>query len=114
MLPEATVYVYDNTLKAIRITGRQLREYLEYSAKYFHRVGADGRPVDVTAGSGVDVPGYSNGVAVGDVDGGLIDVFVDDVLAGADLGSATWTRPARPRKSSSSRNPTSAPSASSR
>jgi 2',3'-cyclic-nucleotide 2'-phosphodiesterase / 3'-nucleotidase / 5'-nucleotidase len=31
----AGLYVYDNTLKAIRISGAQLREYLEKSAEYF-------------------------------------------------------------------------------
>jgi 2',3'-cyclic-nucleotide 2'-phosphodiesterase/3'-nucleotidase len=31
----AGLYVYDNTLKAIRITGKQLREYLEKSAEYY-------------------------------------------------------------------------------
>lgn len=35
---------------------------------------------DVTAGSGVDVPGYSMGVAVGDVDGdGLEDLYITNV-----------------------------------
>ncbi|MFN2421420.1 MAG: 5'-nucleotidase C-terminal domain-containing protein [Gemmatimonadota bacterium] len=57
----AALYVYENMLQAIRITGRQLREYLEYSAKYFHRVTPEGEIAD---GSGdvdlfVDsVPGY--------------------------------------------------------
>ncbi|MGH7462770.1 MAG: bifunctional metallophosphatase/5'-nucleotidase, partial [Longimicrobiales bacterium] len=31
----AGLYVYDNTLKAIRITGTQLKDYLEKSAEYF-------------------------------------------------------------------------------
>jgi 2',3'-cyclic-nucleotide 2'-phosphodiesterase (5'-nucleotidase family) len=31
----AGLYVYDNTLKAVRITGAQLRAYLERSAEYF-------------------------------------------------------------------------------
>ena len=31
----AGLYVYDNTLKAIRISGAQLREYLEKSAEYY-------------------------------------------------------------------------------
>lgn len=31
----ARLYPYENTLKAVRITGRQLREYLEHSARYF-------------------------------------------------------------------------------
>src|SRR5678816_1442110 len=29
------LYPYDNTLRAIRISGRQLREYLEFSARYY-------------------------------------------------------------------------------
>ena len=29
------LYPYDNTLRAVRITGAQLREYLEYSARYY-------------------------------------------------------------------------------
>ena len=31
----AGLYVYDNTLKAVRITGAQLRAYLEKSAEYY-------------------------------------------------------------------------------
>ncbi len=35
----ARLYPYDNTLRAVRISGRQLREYLEFSARYFRTVG---------------------------------------------------------------------------
>jgi 2',3'-cyclic-nucleotide 2'-phosphodiesterase/3'-nucleotidase len=35
----AALYPYDNTLRAIRINGRQLREYIERSAYYFGRGG---------------------------------------------------------------------------
>ncbi|MEP6998983.1 MAG: 5'-nucleotidase C-terminal domain-containing protein [bacterium] len=35
------LYPYDNTLRAIRISGAQLREYLEQSARYYH-TGSDG------------------------------------------------------------------------
>ncbi|NYH55186.1 2',3'-cyclic-nucleotide 2'-phosphodiesterase/3'-nucleotidase [Nocardiopsis arvandica] len=38
----AGLYVYDNTLLAGVLTGAQLRDYLEYSARYFHRVSASG------------------------------------------------------------------------
>ena len=64
----ASVYVYDNTLRAIEITGRQLRDYLEYSAKYFHRVGADGRPIDAAGDNDLavdSVPGYNFDVVAG-------------------------------------------------
>ncbi|HKH94729.1 MAG TPA: 5'-nucleotidase C-terminal domain-containing protein [Gemmatimonadaceae bacterium] len=53
------LYPYDNTLRAVRITGRQLREYLEQSARYF-RTDANGTP-SVNA----DVPGYNFDVVAG-------------------------------------------------
>jgi 2',3'-cyclic-nucleotide 2'-phosphodiesterase/3'-nucleotidase/5'-nucleotidase len=31
----AQLYPYDNTLRAIRITGRQLREYIDYSSRFY-------------------------------------------------------------------------------
>ena len=36
----AGLYIYDNTLLAVKITGAQLKDYLEYSARYFKQVGA--------------------------------------------------------------------------
>ncbi|MET8988609.1 5'-nucleotidase C-terminal domain-containing protein [Nonomuraea wenchangensis] len=42
----AGLYVYDNTLLAIKLTGAQIKDYLEYSAKYFNQL-APGAPVDV-------------------------------------------------------------------
>ncbi|WP_430645570.1 bifunctional metallophosphatase/5'-nucleotidase [Agromyces sp. GXS1127] len=41
----AGLYIYDNTLLASVLTGAQIRDYLEYSAKYFTQVAA-GAPVD--------------------------------------------------------------------
>ncbi len=54
----ARLYPYDNTLRAIRISGAQLRSYLEHSARYYRALGADGR---VPAGGLIDpdVPGYN-------------------------------------------------------
>ncbi|MFB4283281.1 bifunctional UDP-sugar hydrolase/5'-nucleotidase [Nonomuraea sp. MTCD27] len=43
----AGLYVYDNTLQAVKLTGAQIKDYLEYSAKYFNQL-APGAPVDVT------------------------------------------------------------------
>ena len=31
----AQLYPYDNTLRAVRITGKQLRDYLEFSGRYY-------------------------------------------------------------------------------
>ncbi|MFC5379289.1 bifunctional metallophosphatase/5'-nucleotidase [Aquipuribacter nitratireducens] len=38
----AGLYIYDNTLEAVEMTGAQVRDYLEYSAKYFTQVPATG------------------------------------------------------------------------
>ena len=53
------LYPYDNTLRAIRITGRQLRDYLEQSARYY-TTGADGR-VSVNP----TVPGFNFDIVSG-------------------------------------------------
>src|SRR6266576_7245493 len=52
----AGVYPYENTLRAVRISGQQLREYLEYSARYF-RTYETGQPIlnDSVAGYNYDV-----------------------------------------------------------
>ncbi|HUF12723.1 MAG TPA: 5'-nucleotidase C-terminal domain-containing protein [Longimicrobiales bacterium] len=51
----AGVYVYDNTLKAIRITGAQLRAYLEKSAEFF-----TGWPLEPgQPATDPDIPGYN-------------------------------------------------------
>ncbi len=38
----AGLYIYDNTLLGVRITGAQLRDYLEFSARYFKQVSGTG------------------------------------------------------------------------
>jgi 2',3'-cyclic-nucleotide 2'-phosphodiesterase (5'-nucleotidase family) len=55
----AGVYPFDNTLMAVRITGRQLKEYLEQSARYF-RTYAPGQPPINPA-----VPGYNYDIVSG-------------------------------------------------
>lgn len=55
----ARLYPYDNTLRAIRITGKQLREYLEFSARYFGTTGTSEPAVDPT------MPGYNYDVVAG-------------------------------------------------
>jgi 2',3'-cyclic-nucleotide 2'-phosphodiesterase (5'-nucleotidase family) len=55
----AKLYPYDNTLRALRITGRQLREYLEFSARYFRAAGATGPVVDQS------IPGYNFDIVAG-------------------------------------------------
>ena len=55
----ARLYPYDNTLRAVRISGRQLRDYLEYSARYFRGLNEPGGPVDQS------VPGYNFDIVSG-------------------------------------------------
>src|SRR5918999_1374360 len=55
----ARLYPYDNTLRAIRITGRQLRDYLEYSARYFGTAGTTEPAVDSR------IPGYNFDIVAG-------------------------------------------------
>ncbi|MFT4083046.1 MAG: 5'-nucleotidase C-terminal domain-containing protein [Nocardioides sp.] len=38
----AGLYIYDNTLLAVRMTGAQVKDYLEYSARYFQQISGTG------------------------------------------------------------------------
>ncbi|WP_433242906.1 bifunctional metallophosphatase/5'-nucleotidase [Streptosporangium sp. CA-135522] len=42
----AGLYIYDNTLMAVKLTGAQLKDYLEYSARYYNQLAPDA-PVDL-------------------------------------------------------------------
>jgi len=52
----AGIYPYENTLRAVKISGQQLREFLEHSARYF-RTYQPGSPIinDSVAGYNFDV-----------------------------------------------------------
>ncbi|MBV1850741.1 bifunctional metallophosphatase/5'-nucleotidase [Catellatospora tritici] len=54
----AGLYIYDNTLEAVVLTGAEVRAYLEYSAKYF-RTFAPGETVDPAVISDPAVPDYN-------------------------------------------------------
>ncbi|MGH7618583.1 MAG: bifunctional metallophosphatase/5'-nucleotidase, partial [Gemmatimonadaceae bacterium] len=55
----AALYPYDNTLRAVKLSGAQLRAYLEQSARYF-RTGANGH-VDIDP----SIPGYNYDIVSG-------------------------------------------------
>jgi 2',3'-cyclic-nucleotide 2'-phosphodiesterase/3'-nucleotidase len=55
----ARLYPYENTLSAVRITGAQLKSYLEYSARYYGTYGTGEPPVHT------DVPGYNFDIVSG-------------------------------------------------
>ncbi|MBO1418729.1 bifunctional UDP-sugar hydrolase/5'-nucleotidase [Streptomyces sp. FH025] len=55
----AGLYIYENTLEARILTGAQLKDYLEFSAKYFYQL-APGAPVDKDAMTGAETtPDYN-------------------------------------------------------
>ncbi|MBY8874956.1 5'-nucleotidase C-terminal domain-containing protein [Micromonospora sp. PLK6-60] len=60
----AGLYVYDNTLEAVVLTGAEVRAYLEYSAKYFKTFPV-GTPVDVANINDLNVPDYNYDVFSG-------------------------------------------------
>ncbi len=53
----AGLYVYDNTLEAVTLTGTQLREYLEYSARYYAQATGPVDPATLTNANGT--PDYN-------------------------------------------------------
>ena len=60
----AGLYIYDNTLEAVVLTGAEVKAYLEYSAKYFRTL-APGAPVDAATISEPGVPDYNYDVFSG-------------------------------------------------
>ena len=82
----AALYPYDNTLRAIRISGRQLRDYLEQSARYFQQ-----RP-DGSMGFDPGIPGYNYDMVAG------VDYTIDlSRPAGERIASLTFEgRPVAP------------------
>ena len=61
----AGLYVFPNTLFAVELTGAQVRDYLEYSAKYF-TASAPGAAVDLTTLTNADgTPDYNYDIMTG-------------------------------------------------
>jgi len=60
----AGLYIYDNTLEAVVLTGAEVKAYLEYSAKFFVTL-APGAPVDPATISDPAVPDYNYDVISG-------------------------------------------------
>ncbi|HUQ84147.1 MAG TPA: 5'-nucleotidase C-terminal domain-containing protein [Gemmatimonadaceae bacterium] len=59
----ARLYPYDNTLRAVRISGKQLHDYLEFSAQYYRTFAADtGRTVSIV---NERIPGYNFDIVAG-------------------------------------------------
>ncbi|MET8834065.1 5'-nucleotidase C-terminal domain-containing protein [Micromonospora sp. NPDC004540] len=60
----AGLYVFDNTLEAVVMTGAEVKAYLEYSAKYF-RTWAAGDTIDLANINDPNVPDYNYDVISG-------------------------------------------------
>ena len=69
----AGLYVFDNTLGGVEINGAQLRDYLEYSARYFNQT-EEGAEFDPETGTN----------AVDEASGAPIPDYNYDALAGVD------------------------------
>jgi 2',3'-cyclic-nucleotide 2'-phosphodiesterase (5'-nucleotidase family) len=57
----AQLYPYDNTLRAVRITGKQLRDYLEYSSRFYKTIPSPTAPLETDP----QVPGYNFDIVSG-------------------------------------------------
>lgn len=55
----ARLYPYDNTLRAVRITGKQLRDYLEFSSRYYKSINGSTPEPDP------QIPGYNFDIVSG-------------------------------------------------
>jgi 2',3'-cyclic-nucleotide 2'-phosphodiesterase/3'-nucleotidase len=56
----AGLYIYDNTLLGVKVTGAQVKDYLEYSARYFQQVSGPG-PFPIAAVTNAVTPTAPNG-----------------------------------------------------
>ncbi|MDQ6771198.1 MAG: 5'-nucleotidase C-terminal domain-containing protein [Gemmatimonadota bacterium] len=57
----AQLYPYDNTLRAVRISGKQLRDYLEFSSRYYKTVPSPTAPLETDP----QVAGYNFDIVSG-------------------------------------------------
>ncbi|HEX2692677.1 MAG TPA: 5'-nucleotidase C-terminal domain-containing protein [Gemmatimonadaceae bacterium] len=57
----AQLYPYDNTLRAVRITGKQLRDYLEFSSRYYQTTSSPTSPLQTDP----NIPGYNFDIVSG-------------------------------------------------
>ena len=87
----AQLYPYDNTLRAVRISGKQLRDYLEFSSRYYRT------PASGTARLEADpqIPGYNFDIVSGvdyviDVRAQWLSIRADLKARGSRSDSSLW------------------------
>jgi 2',3'-cyclic-nucleotide 2'-phosphodiesterase (5'-nucleotidase family) len=57
----AQLYPYDNTLRAVRISGKQLRDYLEFSSRYYRTAASGNAALETDP----QIPGYNFDIVSG-------------------------------------------------
>ncbi|MGZ4427499.1 MAG: bifunctional metallophosphatase/5'-nucleotidase [Nocardioidaceae bacterium] len=84
----AGLYIYDNTLLGVKITGQQLHDYLEYSAQYFQQVTGTG-PFTTDQVTNAKTPTAPNGTPDYNYDivGGLDKPLTYDIDIAQPTGS---------------------------
>jgi 2',3'-cyclic-nucleotide 2'-phosphodiesterase/3'-nucleotidase len=84
----AGLYIYDNTLLGIVLTGSQIKDYLETSASYFKQVSGSGpfKPEDVTNAVTATAPNGTPDYNY-DIMGGLKDELTYDIDIAQPVGS---------------------------
>lgn len=58
----AALYIYDNTLMAVEMTGAEVRDYLEYAARYYEQVEPDTEITDWDDVTNAAYPDVPNGI----------------------------------------------------
>jgi 2',3'-cyclic-nucleotide 2'-phosphodiesterase/3'-nucleotidase len=84
----AGLYIYDNTLLGVKVTGAQVRDYLEYSMQYFQQVSGAG-PFSMDQVTNAKTTSAPNGTPDYNFDtiAGLDDRLTYDVDLGQPVGS---------------------------
>ena len=84
----AGLYIYDNSLLAVKVTGGQVRDYLEFSARYFQQVSGTG-PFEMSEVTNARTPTAPNGTPDYNYDivGGLEQALTYDIDIAKNPGS---------------------------
>jgi 2',3'-cyclic-nucleotide 2'-phosphodiesterase/3'-nucleotidase len=84
----AGLYIYDNTLLGVKVTGAEVKDYLEYSMQYFQQVGSAG-PLPMDQVTNAKTPSAPNGTPDYNFDtiAGLDARLTYDVDLGQPVGS---------------------------
>ncbi|TQL67508.1 2',3'-cyclic-nucleotide 2'-phosphodiesterase/3'-nucleotidase [Nocardioides albertanoniae] len=84
----AGLYIYDNTLMAVKVTGAQVKDYLEYTARYFKQISGTGPfPIDDVTNAPTDTAPNGTPDYNFDTISGLDAALTYDIDIAAAVGS---------------------------